>query len=110
FKFTMPASAAAGSTHTFYGVMAIPGIWNKTSLTITTKAPLSAPTSVTASGSSTSLPLSWTGGGPQYRVLYKTLSFQTGPHEPNATDAYDGSGNSTTVTGLSVGTRYYFAV
>ena len=106
FTFTMPAAAGAGSAHTLRAASAIdyPGGWRTTTFTV--YVPPTAPSTLNASGAaSTSVNLSWSGGGPNYRAVYKT-----GASAPvSATDGTTvdlGAVTSTTLTGLSPSTQY----
>lgn len=114
FRYTMPASAVDNSPHTLYGVAAVgpstSGGWNYApNKTVTTKAMPTAPSSVSATSSSAGkVSLSWSAAGPQYRVLVKTGTYSTGPSD--GTIVYEGTGTSTTATGLSGSTTYYFSV
>ena len=116
FRYTMPASAGAGTTHTLYGVAALGpstgGGWNRASnFAITTRSLPAAATSITPSSpTSSTINLIWSGGGPQYLVLRKTGSDPSSPTDPAATSVYSGSGTSATASGLSASTIYYFAV
>lgn len=111
FRYTMPATAQAGSTHTLHGVGGHSSGWNyATPFNITTKALPAPPTSITPSSpTSSTINLSWSGGGPQYLILRKEGSDPSSPTDPQATTVYTGSGTSTTATGLNGSTTYYFA-
>src|SRR6188768_1041677 len=106
FTFTMPAGAAAGSTHTVYGVAALAFTgWNHaTNFVVTTKP--GNPTTVTPSNiTSSSVDLSWTGGGPEYRVVYKTGAVAPS-NETDGTQVTLGAVTSTNVSGLAAATQY----
>ncbi len=121
FRYTCPATATAGSIHTLYGVVALGATgtapasttsgWNyATNATITAKALPTVPTTVSAgTPTSSSVPLSWSGGGPQYRVLAKIGTFATSATDGATTTAYEGSGTSVTATGLAAATAYYIS-
>jgi hypothetical protein len=114
FKYTMPATATTGSSHTIYGTAGGPTIggWNHASnKVITTKALPAAPATLSAgTPTGSTVPLNWSGGGPQYKVLRKTGDYPSSPTDVFATTVYEGSGMSTTATGLTGSTLYYFRV
>jgi hypothetical protein len=112
FRYTMPGNAANNSTHTLYGVISVASLggWNNApNFTVTTK-PLPTLPGTAAAGTpgSASIPLNWTGGGPSYRVLYKTGSFPA--NSGDGSIGYDGSGTSTTIGNLTPSTQYFFSV
>jgi hypothetical protein len=119
FRYTMPATATAGSPHNLYGVAALGATgtaaatttngWNFASTaTVTTKALPTAPATASAgTPTSSSVPVSWSAGGPLYRVTYKTSTFSTNPNDGSFVDV---SGSTTTIGGLSASTAYYFSV
>jgi len=119
FRYTMPAAATAGSSHNLFGVAALGNTgtnastttngWNyATTATIMTKSLPTAPSTATAgTPTSSSVPVSWTGGGPLYRVSYKTGTFPSSPGDGSSVDV---SGSNTTVSGLNASTAYYFSV
>ena len=90
FNYTMPAAAASGTTHTLYAVAAVgpegaadTGWRHAPNFTVT--ATIGVPSNFTASNvGGTSASFSWTGGGPEYRLVYKP-----GPTAP--TSPTDGS-------------------
>jgi len=111
FTYTMPGGAAAGSTHTLnaasaWGFGTVPGS-RTTSATVTTRP--GAPSTLTPSNTtSSSVQLAWTGGGPEYGVVYKTGA--TPPtNENDGTLVTFGAGTtSTTISGLNSATQYSF--
>jgi hypothetical protein len=115
FDWQMP-DATIGSTHTLAGVAAaghadnlnLVGWAHAADLIVTCVRPAD-PTNLmeTAVGYS-SISLSWSGTGPNYRLLRKAGSFPTSPTD--GTILYEGSGTSATASGLSPSTTYYFAV
>ena len=108
FTFTMPAGAAAGTAHTLRAASAIdiPGGWQTTTYTV--YVPPTAPSGLAASSiQASSVTLSWTGGGPAYRIVYKTGGAPTSPTDGSTLNV---SSSPTTVTGLAPATQYYFAV
>ncbi|HYC37951.1 MAG TPA: DUF4214 domain-containing protein [Usitatibacter sp.] len=111
FRFTMPADAVVGSTHTIYGVSAVgfSGSSHATNRTIVVR-PI-APTALAASNiSPASVTLSWSGSGPHYRVLYKTgAAPPSGENDGTPVDIFSNT-TTTTITGLSSSTQYSFAV
>lgn len=114
FRYTMPAGAAAGDSHILYGLVGGNSVagWNDASpLTITTKAMPTSPSTFTAgTPTSSTIPLSWSGGGPQYRVLMKTGTYPSSSTDSTATVVYEGPTPSTTASGLSPTTTYFFAL
>ncbi|QJR16529.1 choice-of-anchor V domain-containing protein [Usitatibacter palustris] len=110
FTYTMPAAAAVGSTHTLYAAstLAFTG-WNHAPNFTVTTAPVN-PTSVTPSNiTQATVDLTWTGGGPQYRVVYKTGA--VAPTTPtDGTTINLAAVTSTTVAGLTGGTQYTFKI
>jgi hypothetical protein len=110
FTFTMPAAAAAGSTHTIYGVSALSFTgWNHApNFTVTTK-PANPSTLTNSNVTSASVDLSWTGGGPEYRVVYKTGAVAP-TSETDGTQVTLGAVSSTNIAGLSAATQYTFKV
>jgi hypothetical protein len=113
FNYTLPATSAAGSTHILYPTSAIGpstgGSWRHgTNFTVTTKPP--ATSTVTPSNTtSTTVDLDWTGGGPEYKVVYKTGAVAPAT-DTDGTQVTLGAVSSTTVTGLSASTQYSFKV
>ena len=110
FNYMMPAGAAAGSTHTIYGVSALSFTgWNHATNFIVTTKPANPSTISTSNLTSSSVTVSWTGGGPEYRVVYKTGS--TAPaNETDGTQVTLGAVTTTGITGLSAATQYTFKV
>lgn len=120
FDFTMPASAAIGTTHTIYGVSAAgcntvnpcAGWRHAAPFVVTTIAP--GPPANLAAGATSSggVPLSWTASSEAsaaYRVVYKPGS--VAPASPTDGTAVDlGTVTSTTVGGLNPLTTYTFTV
>ena len=114
FTFTMPAGATAGSSKTIYALAAL-GVsrapWNHAT-SISVYVPPAVPASLTPSGqTTTSVNLAWTGGGPEYRLVFKAGAVApTDPTDGTATIVDLGTSTSTTVSGLSQTTQYSFAV
>ena len=109
-NYTMPAAASPGTTHTLYAVSHVQAnIWNHAAnFTVTTA--VTPPGTLTASNANaTTVDLSWSGGGPEYRVLYSTGTY-VAANENDGTQAYQGSGTSTTVMGLTPSTQYTFTI
>jgi alpha-tubulin suppressor-like RCC1 family protein len=110
FTFTMPGGAGAATAHTLRAAAVIDfaGGWQLTTFTV--YVPPTPPGSVSASGETTSsVTLSWSGGGPEYRVVHKPgASAPSSPTDGTAADV--GSNTATTVSGLTPGTQYSFAV
>jgi len=110
FLYRMPAGAVGGSTHTIYATAALGRFgWNYAPNVVVTTRP-AAPSSLTASNvTTTTVDLAWSGGGPEYRVVYKP---GTSPpaSESDGTAANVGSVTSMTLTGLPSGTPFGIAV
>jgi hypothetical protein len=69
-----------------------------------------APTTATSSNiTSSNVDLAWTGGGPEYKVVYKTGAVAPA-NDTDGTQITLGAVNSTTVSGLTASTQYTFAV
>jgi hypothetical protein len=113
FVYTMPAGAAGGSTHSLYAVAALTvstnGTFNHAPVFVVTTRP-AAPTSATASGPTTSsINLAWSGGGPNYRVVYR-LGATAPANESDGTFLDLGAVTSATISGLLPSSQYSFAV
>jgi hypothetical protein len=106
FTYTMPAGAAVGSTHTLYAVAALSftGWKHATNFTVTT-LPANPTTLNSSNVTSASADLAWTGGGPNYRVVYKTGA--VAPATPtDGTQVNLGAVTSTNISGLAANTQY----
>ncbi|HUR57187.1 MAG TPA: Ig-like domain repeat protein, partial [Opitutaceae bacterium] len=111
FNYTMPSGAGVGTSHTLYAVSAvgIAGNWAYASNFIVRTRP-TATSSVTPSNiTAASVDLTWSGGGPEYRVVYKTGAVAPA-NETDGTVSDVGALTSATVSGLTASTQYSFAV
>ena len=113
FTYTMLAGSPAGTATTLYAVAAIGfastshGARHAADFTVYTRPP--APDSVVATSTvSTQMDLSWSGGGPEYRVVYKPGA--TPPASPTDGTWVNVAGTSTTIAGLTFTTQYSFAI
>ena len=110
FNYTMPPGAAVGFFHSLYATSALGmGNWAPAAhFFVMTPPP--APAAATASGvTDTSVNLSWSGGGPEYRVVSKIGAIP--PASPtDGTFADVGANTSTAISGLNSSTQYSFAV
>lgn len=115
---SVPAGIALGSQYTIYAVGdAGHGTnqvgWNLApQFTLTIAAPKPESLNVDQPNASTSeIALSWNGAGQgeHYRVLRRTDVYPDSPTDASATLVYEGPNGDATATGLSPGTRYFFA-
>jgi hypothetical protein len=110
FTYTMPGGAAAGATHTLHATAALSffGYNHASNFTVTTR-PAAAATFTASNATATTVNLAWTGGGPNYRVVYK-MGAVAPANESDGTVIDLGAVTSTLVTGLTPSTQYTFAV
>ena len=110
FLYTMPAGAVGGTTHTIYATAALGFVgWNHASSLVVKTRP-GPPASLTASNVTTnSVDLTWTGGGPEYRVVYKPGT-SAPSSDSDGIGVNVGTATSTTLTGLPSGTQFGIAV
>lgn len=114
----VPATATLGDEYTIYAVgdaghRSTQVGWNfAPEFTLTIGPPTPASLSADQAGASTAeIPLTWSGSeqGEDFRVLRKTGDFPEGPTDAGAELVYEGPDTAATATGLTPGTRYYFA-
>ena len=120
FTYKMPASATPGSTsyvlnaagaagHANYGNAVGAGSTASTSpLTVNAVRPANPAALTPATASSSAVSLTWSGTGPAYRLVGKTGAYPTSPSD--GTILQDLATTSTTVSGLSASTTYFFRV
>ncbi len=126
FNYTMPAGATVGSTRTLHAVVrtgitsGLEGRWNHANISAgvpqglvvtTAAAPPTAPTSLTLSSkTASSATLNWGGGGPAYRLVYKTGTTPPASQTDGTTVDYPGTTTSATISGLNAGPNYSFRI
>ena len=113
FIYTLSGGASVGTSYTLaaVGAAGFSGGWahatNKSVTAIRPSNPSGLAPTATSSGS---ISLSWSGSGPEYRLLYKTGP--TAPASPTDGTAtiVDLGASPATVSGLAASTQYSFAV
>lgn len=116
FSYTMPLTATNGSTHNLYGTVGGVNIGGWRTLAapfaVTAIVPATPSTFTANATTSTSVPLSWSGGGPKYAVVTREGSTcATAPDDEGVLKVDDNiSGSSFTVTNLTPATQYCIAL
>jgi hypothetical protein len=115
----VPASATLGDEYTIYtvgdaGHQSTQVGWNfAPEFTLSIGAPTPESLSADQAGATTTeIPLTWAGSdqGEDFRVLRNTGDYPDSPIDAGAELVYEGAGTAATATGLTPGTRYFFAV